>query len=62
MAKGKSTAKSIVVELEDPKEKKHVTRYDSEDPKGAMLSAYINKEALATIGSPDKVKITIEAA
>ena len=64
MAKGKSTGK-IVVELTEPKTKKHVTRFDSEDPKAAMLSAYINREALAKelgTDAPDKIKVTIERA
>lgn len=62
MAK-KSTGK-IVVELTDPKPKKHVTRFDSEDPKSPILSAYINKEALAKeLGSetPENIRITVEA-
>lgn len=61
MAKGKNG--KIVVELGTPQTKKHVTRFDSEDPKAAMLSAYINREALkAELGTdePENIRITVE--
>jgi hypothetical protein len=60
MAKGKAT--KIEVIMHEPQAKKRVTRFDAEDPKAAMTSAYVEKEALASIGSPDKIKVTIEAA
>jgi len=56
--------KTVTVILEDPKAKKSVVRYDAaEDAENpAVANAYIDKAALATLGNPDRVKITIEAA
>jgi Cu/Ag efflux protein CusF len=57
-----STGVSVV--LDTPQEKKNTVRYDADkavkDP--AMTTAYVSKAALAKIGNPDKIKITIEAA
>ena len=62
MAGKKSTSTSIVVELGDPSPKKHVTRYDADEPDAALSSVYVNKAALAKIGNPDSIRVTIEAA
>jgi hypothetical protein len=55
---------SVTVVLDNPQEKKNSVRYDA--PKGdksaAMTTAYVLKTALAKIGNPEKIKITIEAA
>ena len=57
--KGKS--KSLVVTMDTPQRKKNVTRFDSPETKPAMNNAYINNEALASIGNPERIKVTIEA-
>lgn len=54
--------KKLTVTLENPQEKKHVTRYDANDEDAAMSSVYINKAALKKLGNPAKVKVTIEVA
>lgn len=55
---------SVSVVLDTPQEKKNTVRYDA--PKGdkaaAMTTAYVAKSALAKIGNPDRIRITIEAA
>lgn len=55
---------TITVEMSEPQEKKHVTRYDeaSGRPDAALRSIYIDRQALANIGSPAKIKVTIEPA
>ncbi len=58
----KKNTKSVQVELSNPQEKKSVTRFDATDDDAAMSTAYITKAALAKIGNPDSVLITIEAA
>lgn len=55
-------AKSVSVEMDLHSEHKKVRRYTNGDTKAAMSSTYITKEALAKIGNPDRVKITIEPA
>lgn len=55
-----ASAKKLVVTMDNPDEKKHVTKYEADDA-SVMSSAYISKAALKDIGSPAKVKITIEA-
>lgn len=55
-------ATEISVVLEDPQPKKHVVRYDSSEDDPAMSSVYISKKAFEALGSPAKVKITIEVA
>lgn len=56
--------KSVIVYLNEPDPKKAVIRYYSEDgdEDPAMSSAYISKAALTKIGTPERIKITIEAA
>ena len=54
--------KSIVVTLGEPQVKKNVTRFDADDEKAALQNAYISNAALKSLGDPDEVKITIEAA
>jgi hypothetical protein len=74
MAPAKSTSKtrstpaskttSVSVVLDTPQEKKNSVRFDAAkaDKDAAMTTAYVLKTALAKIGNPDKIKITIEAA
>jgi hypothetical protein len=55
--------KKIQIVLGDKAEKKNVVRYNYEgEGKAAMLSAYVSKDALETLGNPDKIVVTIEAA
>lgn len=54
--------KKVTVVLSDPQEKKHVTRYDSTDDDAALSSVYVSKSTIKTLGSPAKIKVTIEAA
>lgn len=53
----------VSVILSAPVEKKHSVRYDAAngDENPAMTSAYISKDALAQLGNPPKIKVTIEA-
>lgn len=60
MAKGKTD--KIVVEMDSPEEKKRVKRFFSLDPKDAVTGIYVEKDALAKLGDPDKIIVTIEAA
>jgi hypothetical protein len=60
--KGKGTNRSIIVELGTPQPKKHVTRYDSVEESDDVNSIYVAKSAIEAIGSPDKIRVTIEAA
>jgi hypothetical protein len=57
-----SSGKAVVVEMTDPQEKKHTTRFDNTEEGAAMTSVYISKAALKEIGNPKAVRITIEAA
>lgn len=60
-----TTVKKIEQTLGSPDEKKHSTKFnESDSAKGddPFQSAYIRKVALAKLGNPDKIKITIEAA
>jgi hypothetical protein len=64
MAKPKGT-KSVTkfeVVLTDPKPKKAVTRYDNKQEGMALSNVYVSNEALASLGDPVKIKVTIEAA
>lgn len=61
MAKG-AGAQKIVVVLNEPQEKKSVTRYDSDADDAAMRTAYVDKAALKKLGNPDSIRVTIEAA
>lgn len=54
--------KKLTVVMENPQEKKHVTRYDAVGDDPAMSSSYVNKAQLKTLGDPAKIKVTIEAA
>jgi hypothetical protein len=58
----KKSSNKLVVELGEPQEKKMVTRYDSNEDDSALANVYVNKAALKTIGSPARIRITIEAA
>lgn len=50
----------VTVVMSEPKVKKAVTRFDSDDE--ALSNAYIGNEALKKLGNPKRVKVTIEAA
>jgi hypothetical protein len=57
--------KTVSVVLDNPQPKKLVTRFDAADtepPDAALTSIYVNKQALANLGDPAKIKVTIEAA
>jgi hypothetical protein len=54
--------KKVITELGNPQPKKHVVRYDGDDPDGALTTVYISKEAIEELGNPDAIKVTIEAA
>jgi len=62
----KTPSKTAVVSviLDTPQEKKNTVRYDATGDKktAAMTTAYISKTALAKLGNPERVKLTIEAA
>lgn len=62
MAPAKKTGKSVTVTLESPQPKKHVVRYDSSADDAAIANAYITKVALAELGNPERVTVTITAA
>jgi len=53
--------KKVIVTLDKRSDKKSVVRFDG-DEEGAITNAYISKEAIASLGDPQAVKITIEAA
>lgn len=55
-------SKSVTVTLSNPQPKKHVVRYDADDADAALTSVYINKAALKSLGDPDEITVTIEAA
>lgn len=50
--------KSVTVVLDQKDEKKHSVKYSNE----AGRSYYLPNDEAATLGNPDKVKITVEAA
>jgi len=52
----------VQVTLSDPKPKKSVTRFDSDDDNAALGNVYVSNDALKKIGNPDSITITIEAA
>ena len=54
----------IEVILGDPQPKKHVTRFDdvTKRPDSPLRSVYIDNQVLDTLGNPEQVRITIEAA
>jgi len=54
--------KSVSVVLDTPQPKKSVTRFDNTDEGSALGNVYVRNAALAQIGNPDKIKVTIEAA
>jgi hypothetical protein len=54
--------KKVTVVLGDKAEKKNVVRFNCDDDDAVMTTAYISKAALAALGNPDKIKITVEAA
>lgn len=62
MAKQAGKTKSVKVTLTDPKPKKSVTRFDCEEDDAALTSVYVSKDALAKLGDPDSIVVTIEAA
>ncbi len=57
-----ATTPSVQVELGNPQEKKHSTRFDALSDDAALSSAYVTKAALNELGNPGKIRITIEAA
>jgi hypothetical protein len=50
----------VVVELGTPQPKKHSVRFDASDPDAALTSVYVSNAALAELGDPKKLKVTIE--
>jgi hypothetical protein len=54
--------KQIVVTLSNPQEKKSVTRFDATDDDAALRTVYVDKAALAKLGNPDAIKVTITKA
>lgn len=52
----------VTTTLAKPSEKKHVVRYDSSDDDAALSSVYVSNAAIASLGNPKKIKVTIEAA
>ena len=62
MAASKKAKGTVQVVLENPQPKKAVTRYDATDENAALANAYITHAALASLGNPERVRITIEAA
>lgn len=55
-------AKSVEVEFDIRSDKKHVVRFDSSDENAAVTSIYISKVAMQTLGDPQSLTVTIEAA
>lgn len=53
--------KKVTVVLTDPQPKKSVTRYDCDKDGAAMRTAYVDKDAIAKLGNPDSIRVTIEA-
>lgn len=52
--------KKIVVEFRDLEPKKNSIRFNCTDPKPAITSVYISKEALKKLEYPEKIKVTVE--
>ena len=59
----KAAPKSVAVVLDSPQEKKNSVRFDADkaDKAPAITTVYVMKTALAKIGNPEKIRITIEA-
>lgn len=55
-------SKSVSVTLGSPQPKKAVTRYDSTADDAALSTVYVSKAALAELGNPDSITVTITAA
>ena len=52
----------VTVTLSAPQPKKSVTRFDNTDEGAALANVYVSNAALAEIGNPNAIKVTIEAA
>ena len=55
-------AKQVTITLEHEKDTKNKGRYKETGGKGVMGYAYIDLEELEKLGSPGKIKLTVEAA
>ena len=54
--------KTVTVEFDQRSDKKNVVRFDTSETDAAVTSVYVSKAAMATLGDPQAVSITIEAA
>jgi len=54
--------KTVTVVLGNRADKKSVVRFDAEADNAALANVYVTKDAMKTLGDPQKVKVTIEAA
>lgn len=54
--------KQIVTTLSDAQPKKAVTRFNSSEDNAPLANVYLSNEALAKLGNPDSIKVTITAA
>lgn len=52
----------IEVILDVPEPKKHSIRYQSATEGLPLSQVYVSKSALASIGTPSRIKVTIESA
>lgn len=57
-----AAGKKLIFVMGSPEDKKHSKRYNAVEDTAAMSTAYVLKTALAEIGNPAKIKVTIEAA
>ena len=53
---------AVVVDLEFSKDTKNTQVFSTDEQGAAVSQLYVSKEALAKIGNPKAVRITVEAA
>lgn len=54
--------KSITIYMERERETKNKQRFKEEGDEGALDTSYVNKRVDEQLGSPERIKVTIEAA